>query len=298
MNGRKILYFIILAFCLNGFLLNACSGTGEEGGDTACTATNLTTETTTTNTLGCVLLERDTSSCEASRTAQGLSGFWLKFSCSITLTKSGANVSIATNGTPDYKSYYWGSTNGCFKNFNTAEGRAANPNTLASQTITMSVPFSPAPKSGTKTSTGMGAIGITLNGVVIFNNQAAGTDNIYDEVLTFDECEGHPAGSLYHYHIEPPAITSNDSNFIGVMKDGFPVYGRTDANGTTPTLDSYGGHTGALPDDTDTTLYHYHLDYTTGTDSDGAAASAHFLMGSTYNGTPGTCTGCGGGMGF
>ena len=263
--------------------------TGEDG--VSCSYTANTTETSTVNSYGCARLTRDTSSCRATREAAGLSSFWLDFSCAVDLSKSGSTVTISTEGIPDYKSYYFGSTNACYEDFDIS-GRDPNPNSLAAVDITMSVPFAPAERLLPKTSTAMGTIGVSVNGVAIFNNAAAGDDNIYDEVATFDQCEGHPAGTTYHYHIEPPAISNNDSNLIGVMRDGFPVYGKKDANGTFPALDSYGGHTGALPNDTSTTLYHYHLQYLDGEDGDGNFAEAYFLMTDKYYGTPGTCTNC------
>ena len=265
--------------------------TGADGG--SCTYTANTTETSTVNSYGCARLTRDTSSCRETREAAGLSSFWLDFSCAVDLSRTSSNtVTISTEGIPDYKSYYFGSTNACYEDFDIS-GRAPNPNSLAAVDITMGVPFAPASKSPPKTTTSMGTIGISVNGVAIFNNAAGPGDNIYDEVATFDQCEGHPAMTTYHYHIEPPAISNNDSNLIGVMRDGFPVYGKKDADGSTPGLDAYGGHTGALPNDTSTTLYHYHLQSVTGTDGDGNSATAYFLMTDEYYGTPGTtCTNC------
>ena len=46
-------------------------------------------------------------------------------------------------------------------------------------------------------------------------------DDIYQEAKTFDRCGGHPEGTgVYHYHSEPYAISYDDDNFIGVMRDG------------------------------------------------------------------------------
>ena len=238
---------------------------------------------------GCYLLSRDTSSCQASRTAQGLSGFWLKFSCRVTLTKSGSNVTIQTDSQPDYKSAYYATSNGCYASgFPT--GRAANPNTLGSQSITVTVPYAPTAASGsTGNAMPMGAIGIALNGVVIYSNAAAPGDSIYAEVATFDKCEGHPAGTMYHYHTEPTTASNSDSNFIGVMRDGFPVYGRYDTGNATPTLDkaSVGGHLGTTVDSPATSVYHYHVNLQTS-----GSNSAYFITTGYYLGTAGSCTGC------
>ena len=78
----------------------------------------------------------------------------------------------------------------------------------------------------------------------------------------------------YHYHAEPYALTYDDDALIGVMRDGYFVYGRRDADGSTPgtlaaqiaggtgddnTLYIYGGHTGTAPSSADSNAFHYHL---------------------------------------
>ncbi len=293
---NKVLYFLGTSVLASFFIIGACSSsssTSDEVSTTSCTATDNTTATSTVNAYGCYLRTRDVSSCQATRTAQGLSGYWLLFSCDVTVTKSGSTVTLSSSNVPDYKSYYYGSNNNCYESFNTTNGRSPNPGSISEIAITMTAPFTPASKTAPKTTAALGAVGLARNGVVIFNNLAGPGDNIYDESATFDGCEGHPANTTYHYHIEPPAISNNDSNFIGVMRDGFPVYGKKDADGTTPTLDTYGGHTGPLPSDTGTSLYHYHLKSVSGTDGDGNAASEYFLLTTYYYGTPGTtCSNC------
>lgn len=269
------------------------SDSASTGGGT-CTYTDNTTETGTANSLGCKVRTRDTSSCQASRIAQGLSGFWLDFSCAVTLTKSGASVYLSSKGVPDHMSYYFGSSHACYESFNSTGGRSPNPGTISVLSINMEVPFAPAEKTPTKTDIPMGGIGLAVNGVLIFNNKASPSDNIYDEVETFDSCEGHPAVTHYHYHIEPAAISNNDFALIGVLRDGFPVYGKKDADGNVPNdLDSYGGHEGPLPSDTGTTMYHYHLMDRPGNNTNGDFVNAYFMAGEKYFGTPGnTCTNC------
>lgn len=109
-------------------------------------------------------------------------------------------------------------------------------------------------------------VGIAVNGVAIFGNYAAPGDDIYTEARTFDRCGAHPqGGGVYHYHSEPYAITNDDDRFAGVMLDGYPIYGRKDADGTYPqNLDAYGGHTSATPDSL-TATYHYHVNSQTST---------------------------------
>jgi YHYH protein len=264
------------------------SGASGSTSTTSCSLADNTTATTTTSSYACPLLTRDVSSCKASREAQGLSGFWLKFSCSVTLTKSGTNVVISTSSVPDYKSYYYSSTDICYEAFSSTT-RAANPNKIGVQTISMTVPYAPVAAS-TATATPDGAIGIALNGVSIFDNTAAPGDDIYNEEKTFDKCDGHPEMTgKYHYHSEPSAISNTDTAFIGVLRDGFPIYGRNEyATSTTATgLDSQGGKTGTTVDSTSTSVYHYQTNLQTN-----GTASVYFLTKGYYTGTPGACTGC------
>ncbi len=270
------------------------SSTDVAATSTSCTLTDNTTATSTVSTNGCTLVTRDTTSCQASREAQGLSGFWLKFSCRVTLTKSGDTVTIVTDGQPDHKSPYFATTNACYEaGFPT--GRSANPNTLGSQNISLTVDYTPsAPSTTAGTAMSMGVIGIALNGVAIFSNAAAPGDDIYAEVATFDKCEGHPAGTMYHYHTEPTTATNSDNNFIGVMTDGYPIYGRYDANSTNPTLDQAtggtsvgGGHLGTTVDSPSTSVYHYHVNY-----QSSGSSNAYFITSGYLMAAAGTCTGC------
>ena len=120
-----------------------------------------------------------------------------------------------------------------------------------------------------------GAEGMAIDGVVIFDSAAGGTDNIFAEAGSFDECGGHPDQSgTYHYHAEPYSISYDDARLIGVMRDGFFLYGRHDADGSTPgslaaqqaagagsgnLVYVYGGHTGTAPVASDTSAFHYHV---------------------------------------
>jgi hypothetical protein len=163
-----------------------------------------------------------------------------------------------------------------------------DPNSIAAQGTTMYVPISPT-FSGTQTMS-MGTVGMAINGVFIYDSVAGNTDNIFAEGGSFDQCGGHPDNAdAYHYHGEPYSISYQDDNLIGVMMDGFFVYGRNDntayaadytsgalinepgsiANnyndnngdgltGSSSTLYKYGGHVG-VPPTGGTSLFHYHL---------------------------------------
>jgi len=118
------------------------------------------------------------------------------------------------------------------------------------------------PASTTASDTPLGPIGMAVNGVAIFNQYAAGRSPLGAEILTFDRYNGHPApGGQYHYHVEPLWLTTNHgaSSLIGVLLDGFPVYGPRESDGSAPGgLDSCNGHTHATAD-VPAGIYHYHV---------------------------------------
>jgi hypothetical protein len=119
---------------------------------------------------------------------------------------------------------------------------------------------------------------------LFFFNQYAGPNNqaLTNEINSFDQWLGHPAGTQYHYHIEPSYLTDQFGKdaFLGLLSDGFPVYG-PEENGTTVTnadLDDYHGHTSVTADFPDG-IYHYHI-----TNED------PYLNGNGFFGTAGTIT--------
>src|SRR5690242_14480333 len=68
------------------------AGASEDDGATtnACALLDHTTSTGSGHA-DCDVLERDTSACAADRAAQGLTGFWQRFSCRVTLSKVTVN---------------------------------------------------------------------------------------------------------------------------------------------------------------------------------------------------------------
>jgi hypothetical protein len=244
------------------------------------------------------MITRDTSACTSTRTAKGFSGNWLKFSCNVVLglvDSSGNSVSTYSSATyvtvtfvdlPDYTSKYYPTSgtysftgqdetvSGSYSSLYSAYSTTfPDPSSIAQQSIVMKIPVTP----GTGHSTmDMGMVGVSINGVALYDNLAASTDNIFSEDGSFDQCQGHPSsgnGGTYHYHSEPYTISYDDNNVIGIMRDGYWIYGRKDNNGsypgsmsalnsaaTTSDIYKYGGHTGVDPDGTlGTGTWHYHL---------------------------------------
>lgn len=281
----------------------ACGGGGLSATDMTAAATDLgaggscplaasTAATATVSASGCALLERDTSACRASREAAGLSGVWLAFSCRVTLSKvnvAGVDyVKADADGQPDYPSNYFPSTNPCHESYTAA---VQNPNTIAAQSLSVYFPLAPGGTGGRMTGA---VVGLALNGVPIFGNFAAPGDDIFLEARTFDRCAAHPQMTgVYHYHSEPLSISNDDARFIGVMRDGYPIYGRRDADGSLPALDAFGGHSATTPDSPSTPVYHYHVNQQTSVASGTAGEVQWFLTKGQYKGAPASmCTGC------
>lgn len=288
MKKRNFIFLLPLLFlsCVAQPDATSSDGTDEAGGTSSCTLTENTSEISDVN--GCALLTRDTSGCEEERLAAGLSGVFLNFSCRVTLTIVSSEgqdyVQAESDGLPDYKSHYFDSDDDCYDA--DMAGEVTNPNTIAEQAYAIFFPLMPDESSQEMD---LGVVGLSVNGVPIFNNEAAPGDDIYDEAQTFDLCQAHPTNlGEYHYHSEPYAITYDDANFVGVMRDGYAVYGRQDSDGTYPDdLDEAGGHTGVTADSPDAEVYHYHVNEQTATSGDHAGESQFFITTGTYHGTPG-----------
>ena len=125
------------------------------------------------------------------------------------------------------------------------------------------------------------------------SNYFAPTDACYaaTEYESFDRCQGHPQmRGMYHYHSEPYAISYDDDHLIGVMRDGYFVYGRRDMDDSIPNVDAAGGHLGTTPDSPSAPDYHVNLQTSTNAGTQGQ--TGWFLTTGKYEGAPGTCTGC------
>jgi hypothetical protein len=258
------------------------------GGAADCALTADTTPSGVTSDSGCAVLDRDTTSCAAAREALGLTGFWQAFSCRVTLTIEGDAVVVSSDDRPDHASNYFHDDDACHEDYS---GAIQNPNWIEAHATAIRVPLTP---TSVATAMQTAVVGIAVDGVVVFGNFAAPGDDIFEEALTFDRCGGHPQMTgQYHYHSEPYAITYDDARFVGVLRDGYAVYGRRDADGTLPAdLDAYGGHIGATADSPSTPTYHYHVNEQT-SDAPGTAGEKQwFLTTGTYRGAPAACDAC------
>ena len=116
------------------------------------------------------------------------------------------------------------------------------------------------PTRATRSSaTGLGAIGIAVSGAMIYNDEEGPNVPLDGAVGSLDYNGAHTGPQSYHYHLEPKAWSQDDNNLIGIMADGFFLYGRRDYDGNYPTdLDASGGHFGPTPHNPEGE-YHYHI---------------------------------------
>lgn len=235
------------------------------GGSSGTPTTPSTTTTTTTTTGGSGTTGTSTTSTSA---------MYAQFGGSATVSLDATTAVLRTTDIPDHRSPYFGAAHALYESPHA--GMQVNPHSIASQNIVLRVPL--VPQVASPSDTPLGPIGIAVNGVVFFNQYAAGRQPLTNEIVSFDRYNGHPAPSnQYHYHFEPTWITaSSKSRLIGVLLDGFPVYGPQDAGGVTPTdLDVCNGHVAATPEFPGG-LYHYHT-----------TTAVPYIAG-CYRGTPGT----------
>jgi len=139
-----------------------------------------------------------------------------------------------------------------------------NPNAIsAALAFTFTLPISPH-DSASPNCLGMGAIGMLLNGVLLFNAvDARGDDAVAHEVQ--DVCQGHPQDrGSYHYHDVPTCLRDNatgSSTVVGWAVDGYPIVVERDAAGELPNngdLDRCHGRTSPiLLDGQVVAQYHY-----------------------------------------
>lgn len=118
-----------------------------------------------------------------------------------------------------------------------------NPWFPESQNYVFKITLHPQEKTGAKTVTPYGHIGVWTNGVSIYNPKDAKSwqnadiwfqNAFYFEHLdmeTFDPCLGHPNNMHeYHLHVNPTCLyddtdSTQHSPLIGFAFDGFPIYG-------------------------------------------------------------------------
>jgi YHYH protein len=191
----------------------------------------------------------------------------------VSVSRLGEFVVVRTEDVPDHKSPYFERNDP--RHTAGPAGFRINPHVIGIQNYDIRIPAKP--RCAERISdTRMDAIGVAVNGVVFFNQYAAGNQPLTHEIVSFDQFNGHPAQrNQYHYHLEPKHLTAhNPAALIGWALDGFPIYGPKNPDGSTPVLDRCNGQFGATPEYPEG-IYHYHVTH-----------APPYLVG-CYAGTPG-----------
>ncbi|GBL04462.1 YHYH protein [Glaciecola sp. KUL10] len=185
------------------------------------------------------------------------------------LSEDGCFVTLESDGKPDHTSSYWdaGNASGLYVEPEDSElfDRRRSPGDIEdySNLFELTVPVEPE-LATVSSATPLGAIGIAISGTPIFNDSEGNGDVSAGVIDGFDRNGAHTGPQTYHYHLEPKAISFDDDKLVGIMSDGFLIFGRRCFSTVDyPTdLDESNGHvshtlyTGSNPEDAE---YHYHI---------------------------------------
>lgn len=183
----------------------------------------------------------------------------------VTVSFDSDEIMIVSNALPNHTSPYWSSNNALYVDPIIANEDEMSPGAIQEGSYSLTV--SAAPNFATNTTeTGLGAIGISVSGVPIFNGSEGPTDVTEGVASGFDWAGGHSGPTGYHYHTEAQNVgedsplTIDDDKLLGIMSDGFLIYGRKcDSTGDYPTDgDESNGHFSTTQHSTEE-FYHYHI---------------------------------------
>ncbi len=179
-----------------------------------------------------------------------------------TVMISGSNFVIETNGLTNHTSPYWSDTHPLNIDpiVTTLDQMAPGDIDDFNGMYTLTVPGNPVVASS-PTATTLGPIGIAITGGMLYNDREAGNVPINGgPLLSLDYTSAHTGPQSYHYHLETKAWSDDDEKLIGIISDGFFIYGRKcDSSGDYPTdLDASGGHTSTTQHASEAE-YHYHV---------------------------------------
>ncbi|WP_299123760.1 YHYH protein [uncultured Winogradskyella sp.] len=196
----------------------------------------------------------------------------------------GTNVVIETDGVPNHTTPYYSSTHPLYVAPTVTSEAQMTPTRIDTSgrdfEASLTVSSSPQMASST-TATQLGSIGIAVSGAFIFNDQE-GAGPLDGAAGSLDYVGAHIGPSVYHYHLEPLAFSNDDENLIGIISDGFFIYGRKcNSTNSYPTdLDASGGHT-SITQHAGEAEYHYHV-----INEVYGSLGRYLLFAGPYQGTP------------
>ncbi|MEO9967419.1 MAG: YHYH protein [Reichenbachiella sp.] len=179
---------------------------------------------------------------------------------SVTILLDGDEVLIESTGLPNHTSPYWSPDHELYVEATVAEGLAPGYIDDFNGSYSVTLPASPT-KSSSTSATSLGAIGIAVSGAMIYNDSEGPNVPLDDAASSLDYSGAHTGPQSYHYHLEPVAWSDDDDELIGVISDGFFLYGRkcTSIGDYPSDLDESGGHTSTTKYNSDEEEYHYHI---------------------------------------
>lgn len=211
--------------------------------------------------IGTIACKNDDSSGNSGIDIENLHAAFAEFDeGSFTIYQDGDKVVLETDGLPNHTSPYWSDSHPLFVEPTVTSYQQMAPGNIDNfnGSYTLRVPVNPQLASSS-TSTGLGAIGFAISGSVIYNDEEGPNVPLDNAVGSLDYTAAHTGPQSYHYHLEPKAWSNDDDKLIGIISDGFFLYGRRDFDGNYPSdLDASGGHFGPTPHNPDGE-YHYHI---------------------------------------
>ncbi len=216
-----------------------------------------------------------------SDTAVTLNAAFDDFSENVTTYLDGDEVVIESNGYPDHETPYWGPDHELYSE-PTDILEHLTPGFIERfvGSYTLRVPVSPV-RATTSSATSLGPIGIARSGAMVYNDEEGPGEPIDRAIGSLDYTGAHTGPQSYHYHLETKAWSDDDDKLIGIISDGFFLYGRKcAATGDYPEdLDESGGHE-CPTQHTETSEYHYHIQ------NELYLGAYYILFPGDYQGTP------------
>lgn len=199
----------------------------------------------------------------------------------VTILLDGDEVVLESNGMPNHTSPYWSNTTARSATMGnmtlTTPAASENHELFVEPTVTsyeamapgniddfngsyvLIVPANPV-KAASSSATGLGSIGFAVSGGMIYNDEEGPNVPLDGAAASLDYTGAHTGPQSYHYHLETKAWSNDDDKLIGIISDGFFLYGRKCAStGSYPAdLDESGGHTSTTQHASEAE-YHYHI---------------------------------------
>ena len=222
--------------------------------------------------------------CDDCPAASTINSAFDEFSSNVTSYVDGDEIVIETTGLPNHTSPYWSTDHELYVAPTVTSTDVMAPGNIDnfSGSYTLRVSATPE-KAASSTATGMGAIGIAVSGSVIYNDEEGAGVPLDSAAPSLDYSGAHTGPQSYHYHLEPKAWSEDDDKLIGIIGDGFFLYGRKcNSTGTYPeNLDASGGHT-HVTQHSESESYHYHIQ------NEAYLGLYYILFPGDYQGTPST----------